>query len=245
MAVTGDGLEEEHLKEDRLNQRINKRGLRAMSSVIIVALLYLAYFGEKTAIEAIRLLQAGKETGPLGDLYPGWSLWHFLSAIIFLTLVLFQLVPRIRMRFPVVHRVIGRIAILAALVAAVSAVAIATVAQGRPLFWRFWVGLQFVLISLMLLRGFVAARKRQFAQHQAWMIRSIAFALAVLTQRLVFPIFPALLAIHSDERFWKEFTCAAILATGINLVIAECWLRIGKLIGRLPPFPAEAVGSVR
>jgi Predicted membrane protein (DUF2306) len=122
-----------------LNRRIAKLGLTAISFAVIAAFLYLAYFGEKIAIEAIRLLPAG----PLGDLYPGWSLWHFLSAIIFLTLALFQLIPRLRMRFPIVHRVSGRIAILAALVAAISAVAIATVAQSRPMFWRFWVALQF------------------------------------------------------------------------------------------------------
>jgi hypothetical protein len=47
-----------------LNQRIAKRGITAISFAIIAGFLYLAYFGEKTAIDAIRLLPAGKETGP-------------------------------------------------------------------------------------------------------------------------------------------------------------------------------------
>ncbi len=206
----------------------------------IGALLWLAYFGERTAVAAIRALSTGKETGPLGDVYPGWSLWHFVSALVFLALALLQTIPVLRSRYPLAHRISGRIAIVAALTAALSAVMIAMVAEGRPIFWRLWVAFQFVAIAALLLLGLAEARNRRYRRHQTWMVRSIAFALAVLTQRLVFPIFPAVFGIHSDEQFWAEFTGAAVLATGINLAVAETWLRVSAAKQQSPAILAPS-----
>ena len=56
------------------------------------------------------------------------------------------------------------------------------------------------------------------------MIRVIASACAVVTQRMVFPILIITFGFRSDSTFWIDFVAAFALGGGINLVLAEVWL---------------------
>lgn len=208
-----------------MRPRLYNGALQCARMMTIGALLYLYFYGSRIAVEAIRALPMGTETDPLHVPYPGWTILHFASALVFAVLAMFQLIGAIRVRYPAVHRYIGRIAAGAAYLAAISAAAIPLAVGTRPWFWSLLVLLQFVTIGAFLTLGIIAARRRQFRVHRAWMIRSIAFAAIVMTQRIVFPFFPKFFGIHSDYQLWVEFTYASLLATVINLAVAEWWLR--------------------
>jgi hypothetical protein len=220
-----------------VGKRLPRELFIAIEFICVAALVWLLCFGARVGVLAIQTLPSGKETGPLGDPYPSWALWHFASGLVFVVLSLLQLLGPLRRRFPGLHHLGGYAAIGAAYVAAVSAVVMAMILEGRPAFWRIWVAVQFVAIALMLTRAALAARRRDFKLHQSWMIRSIAVAGAVFTQRLVFPFFPRAFGIHSDREFWIQFTVAALVATAINLLVAEAWLRSRfRRFGGAPPY---------
>ena len=109
---------------------------------------------------------------------------HIVSAIVFATVGAFQFVPRLRRR-RAWHRRAGRVVVVAGLGVALSALwlnqffprAHATRDIVYPLRWLFGVAL---VVTLVL--GFRAVRRRDFARHRVWMIRSFAIALVAGTQ---------------------------------------------------------------
>jgi hypothetical protein len=90
----------------------------------------------------MRALAAGTETGPLGDTYPGWTLIHFVSALTFAVLAVFQLVPIVRHCYPSAHGIARRIAVCAGLATALSGATIPIALAIRPLLWRSYIVLQ-------------------------------------------------------------------------------------------------------
>jgi hypothetical protein len=192
-----------------------------------VGALFLLYaYGVRIAILAIHALPTGKETGPLDDPYPAWTAIHFVSALVFAVLALFQLVPIVRQRYPLVHRRFGRIAVGSGLIAAASGMAIPFgVAAARPLSEKLYIFFHFGVVATFLVLGFVAARGKRYRSHRVWMIRTVGAAGAVMTQRLIFPLAPLTVAIHSDRTFWMEFVISSAVALVINLVAVEWWLR--------------------
>ena len=229
--------------------RFQRLNLRIAQFAAIGALILLYAYGDRIAIRAIGALSNGTETGPLGDRYPWWTLTHFVSALSFAILAMFQLVPVIRRRYLAVHRVVGRIAVSAGLLTAVSGTAIPVLLPLRPLLWRGYIVLHLAATAFFLTKGFLAARRHNILTHRAWMVRAIASAGAVMTQRVLFPLFPRLLGIHSDQQFWEEFVAASLCAWLINLLMAELWLRsqsISKaqpMASALASFPARGVSA--
>jgi putative flippase GtrA len=194
--------------------------------VAISALVLLYAYGVRISIKAIELLHQGKETGPSDQPYPTWTVVHFASALLFAVFAMLQLVSFIRRRQPLFHRYIGRLAVGSGLLAAVTGASIPfAVVPQHPLSERIYIVIYFVGIALCLLIGFRAARHRDFTLHRVWMIRAVATAGAVITQRFVFPILLLSFGIHSDAEFWAEFVAAFALGWVINLALAEAWLR--------------------
>jgi hypothetical protein len=107
----------------------------------------------------------------------------------------------------------------------VSGVAIAHLAPDRPVSERIFMTTFFAAYSVMLGLGLRGALVRDFAGHRRWMVRMTATALTPLTQRLVFPIFAASLGVDGLAMFWQLFVSAAWIAWGLNLTVAEAWLR--------------------
>jgi hypothetical protein len=58
-----------------------------------------------------------------------------------------------------------------------------------------------------------------------------------MVQRLVFPVFPIVLGIHSLREFWEYFVASNWLTTGMVLGTAEWWIRtsIPKSFARNEP----------
>jgi uncharacterized membrane protein len=146
---------------------------------------------------------------------------HIVCAAAFAILGAFQFAPRLRRHSW--HRRAGRLLVLAGLGVALSALwlnqyvprADATREVLYPLRLAFGV----VLVATLVL-GFRAARRRDFARHRAWMIRSYAIGLVAGTQVVTLGIGGALLGTG-------DLTTALLLAAAwaINLAVAERAIR--------------------
>ena len=148
---------------------------------------------------------------------------HIVSATVFAIVGAFQFSPRIRRRHPGWHRRAGRALVVAGLGVALSALwlnqffpkAEATREVLYPIRMAFGTAL---IITILL--GFRAARRRDFAHHRAWMIRSYAIGLVAGTQVLTLGFGRAVFGNG-------ELTAALLMvaAWAINLAVAERAIR--------------------
>jgi len=175
---------------------------------------------------ALAVGAAGSSPGDGGGM-PLPVILHVVGATVFVVLGALQFSADFRRRRPGWHRIAGRVAILAALLAAGSGLwlAFATLPYSSPLLFVFRL-LAAAGLGLCIILGFRAIRQRRLAQHRAWMIRAFAIGLGAATQ--VFTLG------FGEVIFGKgELSIALLNGAGwaINLAVAE-WL-IRRTPGRV------------
>ena len=142
------------------------------------------------AIGAFRIgeLSAGSHVTPANAHYlatPFPLVLHIVSASVYSVLGAFQFAAGFRRRWPVWHRVAGRLVVPCGLVAALSALWMTQfyprpVGSGELLYvLRLVFGSSMVLFIAL---GFAAIRRRDVAGHRAWMARAYAIGLGTGTQ---------------------------------------------------------------
>jgi uncharacterized membrane protein len=149
---------------------------------------------------------------------------HILPGLLFVVLAPLQFVQRIRMRWPAVHRWMGRILIAVSMVVGGSALAMSpqmavggvTETVATTLFGCFFL--------FATIRGFICIRRGNSRLHREWMIRAFATGMAVAAIRPIVGIFFATsrlthLTPHDffGIAFWLGFT--------IQVILAELWIR--------------------
>lgn len=148
---------------------------------------------------------------------------HIISATLYALLGAFQFSASFRHWRPRWHRWLGRwILVPAGLAAALSGLWMARfyswpAGDGLLLYWlRLFFG---SALLVFIIRGVVTARRRDFAQHGAWMIRAYAIGLGAGTQ--VFTHIPWFLL--GDGGAPDELSRAVMMGAGwvINWVVAE------------------------
>ncbi len=153
--------------------------------------------------------------------HPWQAYLHIVAGAGFLGGALLQLPYRIRRGSYAAHRRRGRVLVVLGAVTAIFAVAFGLpfAFGGRGEATATLVFSAWMLACLLL--GFRAARRRGFAAHRRWMVRSFATALAVGSIRLWIGLFQAtgLLDLRSSfaPAFWIAFT--------MHVAFAEVWLR--------------------
>ncbi len=160
---------------------------------------------------------------PRYDASPWPVVVHVVSAIVFALVGAFQFVPRLRRHRRAWHRRAGRVVVVAGLGVALSALwlnqffprAHATRDIVYPLRMAFGVAL---VVTLVL--GFRAARRRNFARHRVWMIRSAAIALVAGTQVFTLGFGGAIFGTGDLAQ-----ALMIVAAWGINLAVAEWVIR--------------------
>lgn len=161
---------------------------------------------------------------------------HIVSAVVFTVVGAFQFVPGTRGRRPRWHRVTGRIAGPAGLVAALSGLwltAVITDADGT-LLTAFRTAAGAGMAGALLL-GVAAVLRRDVRRHRAWMVRGYALGVAAGTQVVTNGLW---LAITGQP---GETATALAMGAGwaINLAVAEWLIRrrpsIGPTAGRSRP----------
>jgi uncharacterized membrane protein len=171
---------------------------------------------------------------------------HILFAGLALLIGGFQFSSRVR-RYRRVHRWIGRTYVVAVMVGGASAFVIA-VFSSVAFVGFFGFGTLAILWMWATYRGYRSARDRDFAEHQAWMIRSFALTYAAPTLRLwlvvltvaqqPFGLDPAVVAANA-------YAPVAFLCWLPNIVIAEVVIRrrgLPSLI-RTAPHPRASIAA--
>lgn len=147
---------------------------------------------------------------------------HTVAMSVYCLLGAFQFSPALRIRRSW-HRIVGRALIPAGLIAALSAVWLA-VFFGAPAneLALAMVRLVFaVVMTVSLLLGTVAIKRRDFVAHGAWATRAYAIAVAGGTQALVVTLWTILVA-EVDATGETRLVAAGFV---INIVVAELLIR--------------------
>lgn len=158
--------------------------------------------------------------------HTGGLLLHVAGGVVALTLGPWQFVSRLRTRRPAVHRFIGRIYLVAVLTAGVGGLMLAPTTYTGPIA-AVGLGVLAVLLLSTSVAAYVTIRRRQVAQHRAWMTRSYALIFTAVTFRLWLGAVPA-----AGFTFEQAYVTGAWAAWVINLAVAE--LLITRPQKRLP-----------
>ncbi|MCA0143953.1 DUF2306 domain-containing protein [Blastococcus sp. LR1] len=166
---------------------------------------------------------------------------HILSALVFTVVGAFQFVPGTRGRRPRWHRLTGRIAAPAGLVAALSGLWLTVVIIGTDsgLLSLFRAAAGIGMAGSLVL-GVAAVLRRDLARHRAWMLRGYALGLGAGTQVITAGVWLAVVGgTGSATEAWP-------MGAGwlINLAVAEWLIRRRAVVRarRSPSAPAATVG---
>jgi uncharacterized membrane protein len=144
---------------------------------------------------------------------------HILMAISAILIGPFQFLSRIRNGYPKVHRILGRIYVVSALLGSASGMVMAIISS-RGLVndtGLFGLGLAGLLTTSM---AYIAIRNRNFIQHKQWMVRSYVVIFGFVTIRSITSVMLQYGFSNPDDRFGvATWACWAIPLLLTELVI--------------------------
>jgi uncharacterized membrane protein len=207
---------------------------------------FLVLTGVAAAVIRMSRLASGARTGsnPRFDAgfaqHPVLTLIHILPGALFLIFGALQFSRRLRMRAPKFHRWSGRALVILGLVIGLSAFAMSFQMAIGGVNEIAATVLFDLLFLFFLIRGFVAARKRDFVHHREWMIRMFGVGLGIATVRPIMGVFFAASRLtHMTPHeffgiaFWIGFT--------ITLIAAESWINYTRDVSRGRHFSRAAI----
>ncbi|GAA1662548.1 DUF2306 domain-containing protein [Fodinicola feengrottensis] len=150
-----------------------------------------------------------------------------------------QIWPWFRQRYPIVHRRIGRVYVFAGVLpAGVCGLIIGAASPYGPPAAASDVMLAVLWLTFTAV-GFRMARKRRFADHRRWMIRSFALTFSIITNRIWGIIFAIALPSPSPAEIAP---LGAWLGWTTMLLLAEWWL-VERGVGKRRARRAAAAAS--
>ena len=148
---------------------------------------------------------------------------HVIPGGIFLLLAPIQFLPSVRNRFLGVHRWLGRILIVAALISGAVGMFFGLFMPFGGLTEAIAIAIFGGLLFFSALRAYVAIRSGQVRIHREWMIRAFAVALAISTVRLVvMGLDIARIGVDAPRAMFAVSIWSGWL---ITLAVAEAWIR--------------------
>ncbi|MFC0540556.1 DUF2306 domain-containing protein [Kutzneria chonburiensis] len=168
----------------------------------------------------------GRSTIPIDRAIVGYYtslVVHAVPAGLTLVLGPWQFVPRLRARFPRLHRITGRVYLISVLGAAAAA-SYATVVtpSGFPLQVAFSVLIVAWLYTAY--QGYRTIRRGDVRQHRIWMIRNYTLTFAAVTLRLYLMLGTALMPVIPALQFRDVYTASAWLSLLGNVLVAEYFI---------------------
>lgn len=142
---------------------------------------------------------------------------HVIAAGIALFILPFQASKKLREGRPKLHRWMGRVYVIACVIGGISGLGLAL--AGTTSTANLGFGMLAVVWVLSTLLAWRAARRRAFAAHRRWMIRSAALTFAAVTLRLYLP-FGFIAGMNQSE----IYTVVAWACWVPNLLIAEWFI---------------------
>nr|WP_042182239.1 DUF2306 domain-containing protein [Kibdelosporangium sp. MJ126-NF4]CEL14767.1 membrane protein, putative [Kibdelosporangium sp. MJ126-NF4]CTQ96603.1 membrane protein, putative [Kibdelosporangium sp. MJ126-NF4] len=165
---------------------------------------------------------------------------HIFTATVALVLGPLQFIPKIRARRRL-HRTLGRIYLLAGVLPSAVATVPVAIWSGR-LITQIGLTAAAVLWLVTAFLAYRAARRRDFANHRAWMMRNYALTFLAVTSRILVPL---LLLVQVPfggaslgaigEKATSMIPIGQTLGWILNLIIVEIILRRSAARGRKSP----------
>lgn len=171
---------------------------------------------------------------------PRWMFVHATTGSLFLLAATLQFLPRLRTRYPRVHRWNGRVLVAAGMITAITGLYFGILIPAAGLPERIIIALVGAWFVTALINAVVAIRRHDAARHRKWMTRAFAVAVGIATVRLVALIADAALT----PRGWvleSVFVLSLALGWGITIIAAELWMaRTGLPAERTAPNKTDA-----
>jgi uncharacterized membrane protein len=145
----------------------------------------------------------------------------------------FQFFGSIRRRHPKVHRVLGRVYLLGGILpGALAGIVVAVLTTAGPIALVSFVFLD-VFWLYTAVRAYRAVRRRDFAAHERWMLRSMGATFAAVMLRVYLGLFivvqlPLLDGFYGGDfeaLFSTAYTGSIVGSIALNLVFIEIYLR--------------------
>jgi len=156
-----------------------------------------------------------------------WLALHVLGAATALLIGPFQFIARFRPRRSGLHRLVGRIYVMACLLGAVAGFPLALGSTAGPVAAAGFGTLSICWFAATWL-GFRYAVARRFEDHRLWMLRSWAMTFAAVTLRLFLPIIP-----YTGMSFLDGYRFISWACWLFNLAVLEIWLLVRRPRPRL------------
>lgn len=184
------------------------------------------------------MLQVGPESAEFRDLERAlarfnskyrtqWlaALLHVFPGALVLTFGLLQFSNRIRTRHPKVHRISGRILLIAVAAASLSGIYLGIFEPYGDVFESSAAALFGGFMLFAGVRGFLAIRRRDVPRHREWMIRMFATGIAIAVMRVMSAA--SILVMGMGAELLNPRAPGVLLWTGwlVTLACAELWIR--------------------
>jgi uncharacterized membrane protein len=153
--------------------------------------------------------------------WPIQNMLHRLGGNLYMVMGVLQFSKSFRARRPQVHRWVGRAFVLLSFAAAISG---GTMAYTHGMAGIVELVPSVVFGALMILataRAYVYARKREFALHREWMIRSFSIGLGVATIRIFYGVGIATTSLTPEQLIGVTFWSGWL----VTMAAGEWWIR--------------------
>jgi len=164
---------------------------------------------------------------------------HIVPGALFLALVPLQFSARFRNRHLRFHRWSGRLLLAVLTISAITGLffgAVIPIAGFGELSSTAVFG---ALILVAIARGFLAARRRDFARHREWMIRAFAIALGVSSIRVIATLMQLFVKTTPERTVAVSFW----MGWALTLAAAELWIRATSTSARTYSSAVPDTGS--
>ncbi len=152
--------------------------------------------------------------------WPVQNMLHRLGGTLYMVMGVLQFSKSFRAHRPRVHRWVGRAFILLSLSAAISGV---TMAYTHGMAGTSELVPSIVFGALMILftaRAYLSARRREFAQHREWMIRSFSIGLGIATIRIFYMVGIAATSLTPTQLVGATFWSGWL----VTMAVGEWWI---------------------
>lgn len=153
-----------------------------------------------------------------------WLSIHAAAASTALLVAPLQFVARLRKRFPRIHRITGRLYVVACVIGGLTGLPLAWGATAGPIAAAGF-GILAILWLWTTMVAWRLAVDGRFAEHRRWMIRSIALTAAGIMLRIYLGIMLTL-----PVEFYEGYRVIAFLSWAPNILLAELYLRRGRRV---------------
>ncbi|MBS9523817.1 DUF2306 domain-containing protein [Litoribacter alkaliphilus] len=213
-------------------EKVSKYSL-VLLTILLVALLMHASISELKLLVAVQSDEELKASKSFQYQYPLFHVLAFLHipvGLIFLVTGGYQFIPVFRKRYHQTHKTVGRIFLVSSLIVSSTAI---TMGIFYP-YGNYLESLTSAVFGTYLLAGtywaYLHARKRNFVQHQRWVIRVYFISLSVASIRII----AAMGIIMTGKSLQEVLGVSFVMAFLLHFLAVEVWIKYQGRVLRTP-----------